>query len=473
MSYSKSLFTLFISSGLSYAATLSVYQDKTFYTYAPNSQFIGLTQHVTAKCEGNTIDVSTMLDCPTEQRLCKEVETLETLVKKQKVIGYNESLLEKFVSLPQPQSINASEWIEAAKALADEKATIFSTQENIIKERKILEKRLQKQAPNKQAMQTASVCQGELELIIPYGYVTFSTSYEANIDEKSITVTQNLSILNRSGIDIEAGKAMFYYRRANPYVRAVHFSPWVVRKYEPRKNRMYKKAKVSTAPRMELSMVADSVAGAVMPEPVVSYEDAREYKITNLSLPSTGVPLEVQVQTWKSALHCDIKAYPYANTKAFHVCSFKPKYQIDVNSWKVKSGSEVINEHAVGEYAHGTYNLYTKIEEDIKIVRTPIVKKERETGIFGGTARKKDGFTLTVTNKSDKVKTLTLIERIPTSTTQEIKSKLLSVKSKTKIDYKLLKDGKIEMHLTLSKNESKKIEVLFELSYDKEVKVSY
>lgn len=312
-----------------------------------------------------------------------------------------------------------------------------------------------------------------MELNIPYGYVTFSTSYEANLNEKDITVTQKLNIVNRSGIDLEAKEAMFYYRRANPYVRAVHFSPWVVHKYEPRKNSMHKKAKVSAAPMMELSMVADSAAGDVMPIPVVSYEDAREYKITNLSLPSTGVALDVQVQTWKSAVHCDIKAYPYVNTKAFHVCSFEPKYQIDANSWKVKSGEKVINEQAIGEYADGTYNLYAKLEEDIKILRTPIVKKERETGIFGEVVRKKDGFTLSVTNKSDKVKTLTLIERIPTSTTQEIKSKLLSLKSKTKIDYKLLKDGKIEIYLTLNANESRKIEVLFELLYEKDVKVSY
>lgn len=414
-----------------------------------------------------------MLDCPTEQRLCKEVKALESLVKKQNVIIYNVGLLDKFVSLPQPQSINAAEWIEAAKMLSEEKSTLFQTQENIKNERQLLEGRLKKQAPTKQALETVSVCKGDLELNIPYGYVTFSTSYEANLNEKDITVTQKLNIVNRSGIDIEASKAMFYYHRANPYVRAVHFSPWVVHKYEPRKNRMYKKTKVSAAPMMELSMVADSAAGDVMSTPVVSYEDAREYKITNLSLPSTGVALDVQVQTWKSAVHCDIKAYPYVNTKAFHVCSFEPKYQIDANSWKVKSGEKVINEQAIGEYADGTYNLYAKLEEDIKILRTPIVKKERETGIFGGVVRKKDGFTLSVTNKSDKVKTLTLIERIPTSTTQEIKSKLLSLKSKTKIDYKLLKDGKIEIYLTLNANESRKIEVLFELLYEKDVKVSY
>ena len=147
----------------------------------------------------------------------------------------------------------------------------------------------------------------------------------------------------------------------------------------------------------------------------------------------------------KQSLDCKLKAFPYINTKAFHVCSFTPKYQIDTNSWKVKSGTEVINERAVGEYRDGKYNLYTQIEEDIKILRKPIVQKERETGIFGGTARKKDGYTLTLTNKSDKVKTLTLIERIPTSTTEEIKSKLLSINAEKKVDYKMLEDGEIEM----------------------------
>ena len=221
-------------------------------------------------------------------------------------------------------------------------------------------------------------------------------------------------------------------------------------------------------------MVADSERGGdIMPAPVVSYEDAREYKITNLKLPSTGIALDVDVISWKVPLACEVRAYAYINTKAFTMCSFTPKYQIDSNSWKVKSGTEVINERAVGEYRKGKYNIYTKVEEDIQILRKPIVKKERKTGIFGGTARKQDGFTLTLTNKSNKVKELTLIERIPTSTTTEIKSKLLSINSKSKVDYKMLKDGEIEMHIMLNANETQKIDVLFEISYDKELKVNY
>jgi hypothetical protein len=193
----------------------------------------------------------------------------------------------------------------------------------------------------------------------------------------------------------------------------------------------------------------------------------------NLTLLSTGVPLDVEVFKWKAALSCEVRAYPYETTRAFHVCSFDPKYQIDSNKWKVKSSHEMINDNATGEYRNGKYDLYTKVEEDIQIGRKPIVNKERETGIFGGTVRKKDGFTLTLTNKSDKEKTITLIDRIPTSANEEIKSKLLSINSEKKVNYKMIKDGQIEMKLTLSPHENKTIDVLFEILYDKDLKVNY
>ena len=222
--------------------------------------------------------------------------------------------------------------------------------------------------------------------------------------------------------------------------------------------------------RMAEEMMAPPVA---MSAPVASYEDAREYKINDLSLPSTGVPVDVKVLTWKAGISCDVRAYPYESTRAFHVCSFEPKYQIDSNRWKVRSSGEMINENAVGEYREERYDLYTKVEEDIQIERRRIVNKERETGIFGGTVRKKDGFILTLINKSNKEKSITVTERIPTSTTEEIKSKLLSVNSKKKVNYKMLKEGEIEMQLTLAPHENKKIEILFEISHDKDLKVDY
>lgn len=479
MTLSKTLSTLLLLGGVSYASSLAVYQDRTFYTFEPKDEFIGFGQGLSAKCDGDTIALSRTSSCPEDDRLCKELGTFKSSEKALNAVHENAKTLDQLVKLPQPTVFDASSWIEAARLIGEEKAMLSHKKEKLQKEYERQIEAFQKQAPSQESVETAQVCDKDLELTIPYGYVSFSTNYEANIvGDKEVKVTQNLSITNRSGVDIEADNAMFYYRSARQYVNPVHFNPWVVSKYVPKPKRTYTKSMDRKEARADMMVMAEAMSmqrskPMAAPAPVVSYEDAREYKIQNLSLPSTGVPLEVEVLAWKAPLSCEVRAYPYVNTKAFHVCSFKPKYQIDSNRWKVKSGKDIINENAVGEYREGKYDLYTKIEDDIQIQRRPIVQKERETGIFGGTARKKDGFTITVTNKSDKAKKLTLTDRIPTSTTEEIKSKLLSVKSEKKIDYKLLKEGEIEMKLALSSNESYEIEVLFEISHDKDIEINY
>ena len=155
---------------------------------------------------------------------------------------------------------------------------------------------------------------------------------------------------------------MFYYRSSNQYIHPIYFRPWVVSKYVPTPERVYKQAMAKKA-RMDMAMMAEERVSESMiaSAPVASYEDAREYKIKNLSLLSTGVPLDVEVLKWKAALSCEVRAYPYENTRAFHVCSFDPKYQIDSNKWKVKSSHEMINDNATGEYRDGKYDLYTKV----------------------------------------------------------------------------------------------------------------
>jgi hypothetical protein len=477
MTLSKTALFLLLGGGLSYASSLSVYQDSSFYNFTPENNFIGFAQNIHVKCKGNTIPVSAMTACPPEDRLCKLLNHVERLEEKEMGIQANLKVLGQLISLPQPTTFDAVAWIDAARLTGEEQARLSRKATKLKNEINIQQNNFRKQAPRRMALQTLQTCPSEVEITIPYG-IHFSTLYEANIvDNKEIEVTQYLSIVNSSGIDIEVDSANFYYRMANQYVNPIHFNPWIVSKYVPKPKRMYKKSMMKNA-RVDMAMMAEESmmldgAGAPPLAPVASYEDAREYKITNLTLPSSGVPLEVKLLSWKTALECEVRAYPYASTRAFHVCSFSPKFQIDSNKWKIKSSDIVINENAVGEYRDNSYNLYTKVEEDIQIQRRPIVKRERETGIFGGTARKKDGFKLILTNKSDKEKILTLVERIPTSTTEEIKSKLLSVKSAKKVNYKVLKNGQIEMKIALAAHENKEIEILFEISYDKDLKVNY
>jgi len=474
MQLSTTLSVLLLSSTMAYSSSLSVYQDQSLYTYATSSSFIGFTKGVKVKCKGNTMGTHSISSCLGNQRLCKELNVLKKTEQKLNVSKSNVKVLEQILSLPKPTSLDADELLKTARSVGEEQAKLSEKIKITTKELLLKQRIFQKQAPSKDPLVSNKICTNGIELTLPRGYVSFSTSYEADIkNKKEVQVTQFISIVNRSGIDIKADTAMFYYRSANQYVRPIYFVPWVIGKYEPHKERRMMKRAMTQTMNINSTAMEDEVSMPVSPVPVAFYADAREYQISDLILPSTGIAVDVQVTSWKAPLTCDIKAYPYSNTNAFTVCSFDPKQQIDNNRWKIRSGKETINENAVGEYRNGKYNVYTKIEEDIKIIRRPIVNKERETGIFGGTARKKDGFLLTVTNKSDKNKTLTLVDRIPASTSDEIEVKLLEVKADNKINYKMLKDGKIEIKLTLNAKQSTKIKVLFEISYDKDLKINY
>ncbi|OQX75368.1 MAG: hypothetical protein B6D54_06020 [Epsilonproteobacteria bacterium 4484_65] len=447
--FAKSLtLGLLLSTGLNQASSLAIYQDSATYTFQPETSFLGFAKGLEAKCKGSVVPLKASSACPSDDRLCQELTEIKGTVQKLKATQANIKVLNTLVSLPQPTSFDAVSWIKSAKIIGTEQARLSIETTILTEELALLSKDFERQAPTPNALSSRRSCPEELELTLPYGQLSFSTFYEADIaDKKSVTVTQYLSITNKSGIDMQADDAMFFYRPAHRYIRPIHFSPWIVSKTIPRPKRSYAKSKRAIAmqdePMMEMAMAAGTD-----PAPVANYLNAREYQVKDLSLPSTGMPVDVQVTQWKVPLQCDIRVFPYRNTTAFHTCSFTPKLQIDNNQWKVRSAQTTINDKAVGEYREGKYRLYTQAELDIKVERK-------------------------VTNKSDTPKTLTVTERIPTSTTEEIKVKLLEVRSDKKVNYKLLKDGKIEIKLTLAAHENKNIEVLFEIAYDKDLKVSY
>ena len=468
MRFHRTLILLSLTGGAALASSLAVYQDSTFYTFSPKDTFIGFAGNVTAKCKGRKSALESKVVCPEETRLCKALSILKSTAKKLKATQADISVLNTFISLPQPTSLDAEQWIKAARKIGTEQARLSEKETVLKKEYRLQSQAFKKQAPTQEALYLKKECSAGLELALPYGQISFSTYYEGDIvNSKEIEVTQYLSVTNRSGIDIEAENAMFYYRQAHRYISPVHFSPWIVSKYIPRPKKNNMKTRVLGTERAAMDMMTAA------PVPVADYLSAREYQIENLSLPSTGEPVNVKVISWKAALKCELRAYPYRNRTAFTVCSFKPKTQIEHNSWKVSKDGTLVNDRAVGEYEDGIYRLYTEVDPDVKIERKALVKRERMTGIFGSTVRKRDGYTLVLTNKSDKSKEMVVTERMPTSETEEIKVKLLSVKSKKKVDYSVSKEGKIEMHIALKSHETKKIEILFEISYDKGLKIRY
>ncbi|NOR54583.1 MAG: hypothetical protein GQ531_00075, partial [Sulfurovum sp.] len=277
MKLSPSAFTLFLTGTLSYASSLAVYQDNSFYTYTPKTNFIGFTQNVAAKCEGSTLLLAPMLTCPPASRLCQVLSTVESTKEALNVVTANSKILEQFISLPQPKSIDAKRWISSAKLLGKEQAMLSKKELDLNKKLQQEKKTFSKQAPSQEAKESAKSCAKNLELTLPYGQVSFSTSYEANMEEKMISVTQYLHITNRSGIDMKADVANFYYRSAKQYVGPIHFSPWIVSKYVPRPKRVAKSKsrrlyKEDSLPMMSMSM--DSAVEESLVQPVATYEDA-------------------------------------------------------------------------------------------------------------------------------------------------------------------------------------------------------
>jgi len=222
----RTLNLLLLTGSMAHASSLSVYQDQANYNYAAKSSFIGLTKGVKAKCDGNTVGVHVIPSCPNDKRLCKELISLKKTEQKLNSIKSNSKVLEQLISLPQPTSFDANAWIKSAKLVGEEQAKLFDETNKATEELKLKQVAFHKQAPSKQTLISNEICTNEMEFTLPYGYVSFSTAYEADMqNEKEIKVTQYLSIVNRSGIDIKADKAMFYYRSANQYIRPVHFDP--------------------------------------------------------------------------------------------------------------------------------------------------------------------------------------------------------------------------------------------------------
>ncbi|MDY0402280.1 DUF4139 domain-containing protein [Sulfurovum sp.] len=467
-----SFLPLIVVTTLSHSASLEVYRDSAVYTYMPKSLYLGMTEGVKATCNGQPLSLEQKVICHNDERLCRELNALQDTQAVLESLQSNITLLDKITGLYQPATLDAEMTIDAARKISSERAKLVTSYERDKTAFELQKKAFLKQTAATTPLYYSRQCDVPTKLEFPYGSIHFNTFYEADLSpEKRVNVTQHLEVTNRSGVDIAAEDATFYFRKAEHTVRPVHFRPWIIREYQPQP------PVPRTQSLMKGSGMMDRSAVGVMAEsasvPTAEYLDAREYRVTSLDLPSTGEPVDVRVDSWSADMECGLSVSPYASLSVYEQCTFTPEKQIENHVWKITEGEALISSHAFGEYRDNAYHLYTKTDEDIKVTRKPIVRKQKDTGFFGDTVRKKDGYMLTLTNKSDKSKQLTVTERIPASESEEIKVKLLQIDADKKIDYRLLKEGEIRMEIDLAAGEERRIEVLFEISYDKEKQISY
>jgi len=124
MILSRSLLLLLLGGSASFASSLAVYQDQTIYNTMPKENYIGFAQGLKAKCEGNTLALSTMSACPEDKRLCKLLSTVKSAEQELRAVRSNIKVLNQLISLPKPTSFDAGNFIETARQIGEEQAKL-------------------------------------------------------------------------------------------------------------------------------------------------------------------------------------------------------------------------------------------------------------------------------------------------------------------------------------------------------------
>ncbi len=476
--FKKTLLSIALINTFSTASVLDIYQDGAKYRMIPTSSYLGFTKDVRAVCEGKDISLTVLGECSQNERLCKLRNSLEEAGVSYEASRYESETLEKLISLSKPTQVDAAKWMEAASKIGRQKAVLEEKKRQLSQKFKATKRLFSMQAPSLEPLFLQRRCAGELELTLPAGSIGARLLYEADVSNPaSVGVTQYIALSNQSGIDISVKEASLYARSYQIYLHPRQFRPWIAQRIIPIRKRKSLNIRQDKLAYAETAMVENKMGGDVAPVMPVSSMGAvvqtgyKNYHISDLELPSTGEEVKVKIAAYKAAATCALVSYPYRDPRVYRACSFAPKSPIESHRWRIEKSKRLVSDQAYGLYRDGRYLLNVDVEEEVLIHRESIVKRDRSSGIFGGSIRKKDGFELTVTNLSDKAKTIKLIERIPTSTTDKIKVKLLSVEGAA--NYTLQKDGKLEIDITLAPKAVQKVKVLFELRYDKEMKVSY
>ena len=458
-----------VASGVSLSgATLEVYRDGAIYRYIPVDEYVGFLSRAKAVCSDAVIALERRGSCPESKRLCKEKASLLKLGGELRTTRRTLETLTRIEGAIQPTDLSADKWISAAEKAGKRMAELQGEQERLQRAVKAQQERFRRQSSGSEARFLSRPCKQELALTLPAGMIRTDLENEAEIlKSDEINVIQYLSLSNRSGVDIAVKDARIYARNFRRNLRPIRFSPWIVRPRPPVRS-SGKKRLLGVAAAPEVTMAQNDVIAKVEG---VRRLGARNYAIGKLDLPSTGEKVRVKLSEYRTKMECETVSYPYRNPAVYRACSFEPKEEIVTDRWVLKRGRRLLAESAYGEYENGKYLLYTDRDDSVSIRRTRLPVKDRSSGIFGGEIRKKDGILLEIQNRSKEKKSLRVVERIPYSGSDKIKVKLLKVEGAKREG--LDEYGKLVLRLDLAPGKGKKVRILFELRYDKDLKILY
>ncbi|NPA28885.1 MAG: DUF4139 domain-containing protein [Epsilonproteobacteria bacterium] len=455
-----------LAAGVASASVLEIYLDGARYTYRPRDGFIGFTGEIEAFCAQRPAALVETDQCPTGVPLCGFYRKIEKRAHQVQTARIRADLLRQTTANTRQNKPDAKALIRFCEVTGAQSARWEREAKAGQARLKRLRGRFAKRARSSYPVALAEPCLEDVTLIFPAGVIGARVGYTVDISAKKedrARITQLLWLTNRSGVDIEADEVRVtaepVARRLVPY----RFTPWVIREDDIFK-RMAKSRRADVAPR------ALSVA---MPSKL-TVEAPRRYRIDHMRLPSTATPLRAVLRRWDQKADYWEVTYSYRDRRVFKTLAFSPKYPIDAdNDWRVVDGGRLVAKKVQGAYREGRYTLFLGVDEDVNLQRERLHLKAKES-FFGSSVHRRDGYRLILVNRADTTKRVRLIDRIPVATRADVTVKLLSVTAKgAKLSYKLKKEGRLEMDVTLAPRANATVDVLFEVIHDKEKPVAY
>jgi hypothetical protein len=449
------------------ASSLDIYTDKSFYTYQPKDNFIGFNTVIKAKNSLGSLELIKKNSCSENNNLCTEHTNLQALHVRLNQLTKEQSILDTLVSQYSPDtSIDADSTIKTASKIASRMATIAQESKNLQKEIQNASSQFIKHAPSKEALFYSQKPQSEVTLTINRG-LYFQSEYLLDIDSGNLE--HSLLLSNRSGVDIVADEVKLFAKPAGYISAPTRFYPRKIRIAQPQAKR--------SAMRKEMTMMAvaemDTVAAA--PAPVankslhVSKTETRSYRLKNLTLPSDGKEKKIPVDIEKLHIDSYLTWHPYNSSNVYKTASFIPKQTIESRQWKVRYNQQLIENAPIRKDAKEIL-INVAIDYDIETKRKTIYEFSEDKGIFSSDRLKKEGFTLTLANRSKVDKKVKITERIPLSTQEEIQVSLEKLDLPYEYDKKT---GKLTITASIKAGKTLTTDVIYVIRYPKETEIYY
>lgn len=445
------------------ASELTYYSDEVHYRPDGTERFVGFDPATRVLCEGRPVATVPALKAPAGCTLCGVYTALSAARERESRAASEIRFLKAGAEKASYRNATAEQIVTDAALFAEK----LNGLEEVLREAKMQiasGESLFSQAglrPDASPVFMASACERPT-LVIPAYKLNIEPRYAARIlsSGTEVEVTEMLRFRNRSGVDIHAKSGTFLTYPLHESMRRLRFSPWRINAKPP-------------VPLVRASAadagVEKRLAAEAPKAPRVSRLSAKRYALRDLVLPADGSQVSAEAGEWRFPAKREAVVYPYLDTRLYVTYLFEPETRLLADRWDVTEG-ETLQENTFGHYEGKRYRLYASIDREVRITRKQSIHRDSDP-LFSGPKRR-DGYSVELTNLSSQAKTLHIVDRIPVSDTEAIEVGNLQVTPKGTA-YRLGKEGRIDMDVTLPPHGLLTIGVTFVVAHEKGEEVVY